>query len=57
MCFVKTRGESREGYKDGKEMKRTGRTGWRGDLCCITCVVRVGADIVADPLSSGGQFS
>ena len=31
MCFVKLRGESREGYKDGKEMKRTGRTGWKGD--------------------------
>jgi hypothetical protein len=27
MCFVKTRGESREGDTDGIEMKRTGRDG------------------------------
>lgn len=27
MCFVKTRGESREGDRDGKEMKRTKRDG------------------------------
>jgi hypothetical protein len=27
MCFVKTRGESKEGDRDGKGMKRTGRDG------------------------------
>lgn len=27
MCFVKTRGESSDGDRDGKEMRRTGRDG------------------------------